>query len=216
MAHSCFLLESKGYRLLFDPYDPCIGYPPPKAFNVDLVVVSHDHFDHNAVDQVPGRTTVVRGVAKRSYGPLTLSGQVGWHGEGEGCDPVSLTLLEWGGRRLAHLGDIGRCLEPEQKEYFQDLDLLLLPCGGDYTIGGQAAAELVSQLKPKVAVPMHYRTPYLSRELFPGFETAESFLKGCSSFAEIRKVRRGWVELEEIWSQNQSETVVVQLEHQMG
>lgn len=215
MAHSCFLVEARGYRVLFDPYQPRIGYPGLRVSNIDLLVVSHDHFDHDAVDQVPGRATVVRGIARRSYGPLTLSGQVGWHGEGEECDPVSLTLLEWEGRRLAHFGDIGRKLEPEQETFFQDLDLLLLPCGGDYTINGLTAAELVKRLKPKVAVPMHFRTPFLDRELFPGLESAESFLSACHSFAEVRHRRDGWVNLDDIWSENGS-TVVLHLEHQMG
>ncbi len=215
MAHSCFLIEARGFRVLFDPYDPRIGYPSPRVMNPDLVVVSHSHFDHDAVDQVPGRATVVRGVARRTYGPLTVSGQVGWHGEGEECDPVSLTLLEWEGRRLAHFGDIGRQMEPEQEQFFQNLDLLLLPCGGDYTIGGQAAADLVERLSPRVAVPMHFRTPFLDRELFPGLESAESFLGACQSFAEVRRKRDGWLDLDSLWSEQES-TVVIHLQHQMG
>ncbi len=216
-AHSCFSVKSDGFCVLFDPYDPSIGYPSPKVFDVDLVVVSHDHFDHNAVEQVPGRVTVVRGIAKRPYGPLVVSGQIGWHGEGEDSDPVSLTLVEWADRRLAHFGDIGRGLDGDQMEFFSDLDLLLMPCGGDYTLGGTEASALVEKLRPKVVVPMHYRTPFLSRTHFPGLETEASFLEACSRFATVETVRQGFVNLEEVWEKRtEGKVSVLHLQHQLA
>lgn len=216
MAHSCFLLEHGGYKLLFDPYDPSIGYPAPRVSSVDLIVVSHDHHDHNGVGHVSGASQVVRGVARRAFGPLTVDGEVGWHGEGEGADPVSLTLLEWDGRRIAHFGDLGCALPEESLKRFQSLDLLLIPCGGGYTIDGAQAAGVVKALAPKVVVPMHYQTPFLDRAQFPNFQTAEVFMQACKSFCEQRFVREGWVSLEDIWQESKSPTTVLQLQHQMA
>lgn len=217
MAHSCFLLEHEGYRLLFDPYDSDIGYPAPNLYSVDLVVVSHDHDDHNAVNQVTGACQIARGVARRAFGPLVLDGEIGWHGEGCEADPISLTLLEWGNRRLAHFGDLGCELEESHKQRFQDLDLLLIPCGGGYTINGPQAAEVVRQLRPKVVVPMHYQTPFLSRERFPNFQTAEPFLSACREFCTIEPAKNGWVNLNEVWSKLDTEqTLVLDLQHQMA
>ena len=125
LAHSCFLIEHDGFRVVFDPYDPDIGYPPLRLFSVDLIVVSHDHHDHNAVSQVAGACQVARGVARRQFGPVTLDGEVGWHGEGDDADPVSLTVLEWGDRKMAHFGDLGCALEPNHLERFKEVDLLL-------------------------------------------------------------------------------------------
>lgn len=213
LAHSCFLLEHDGYRVVFDPYDPIIGYPPLRLFSVDLVVVSHDHHDHNAVSQVSGACQVARGVARRSFGPLVLGGEVGWHGEGDDADPVSLTVLEWAGRRIAHFGDLGCKLDEEQEESLQDLDLLMIPVGGGYTVDGEAAARVVSRLKPRLAVPMHFATPFLSRTQFPDFETAEPFIKACQ-FPLVRR-REGWADLEQLWKDEDGSRILY-LEHQMS
>jgi L-ascorbate metabolism protein UlaG (beta-lactamase superfamily) len=214
LAHSCFLLQHEGFRVLFDPYDPKIGYPPPRVYDPNLIVVSHDHDDHNAVGQVSGRATVVRGIARRKYGPVTVDGQIGWHDDGEGAEPVSLTVLEWGGRKLAHFGDLGCGLDADQEKAFANLDLLLMPCGGDYTLDGPKAAQVVERLRPKVVVPMHYMTPFLSRAQFPNLETAESFVKACSKFAKVETVRQGHAELEELWSKDG--VTVLYLQHQMA
>lgn len=214
MAHSCFVVEHEGFRVLFDPYDPVIGYPAPKVSQVDLIVVSHDHRDHNAVSSVPGKSQVVRGVARRNYGPVVVDGEVGWHSHEEESDPVALTLLEWAGRRLAHFGDLGCPLDSSQMERFKDLDLLLLPVGGGYTINGQAAAGLVKALRPRVAVPMHFQTPFLERSQFPGFSNAEPFLQACREFATVETRREGWLTVPE--PSNDSSTTVVYLQHQMA
>ena len=215
LAHSCFLLEHKGYRVLFDPYCPGIGYPAPKVFQVDLIVVSHDHEDHNAVGEIPGSSLVARGVARRGFGPLTLDGEVGWHSDGEHSDPVSLTLLEWDGRRIAHFGDLGCALTAEQEERFKGLDLLMIPCGGGYTIDGPTAAGVVKKLKPRLVVPMHYRTPFLNRGKFPDFQTAEPFLQSCSKFAQSVTLREGWADLDQHRPEEGS-TKILNLQHQMA
>ncbi len=216
LAHSCFLLEESGFRVLFDPYQAGIGYPPPKVYDPNLIVVSHDHFDHNAVDQVPGRATVVRGIARRTYGPVTIGGAVGWHDDGDGAEPVSLTLLEWGDRRLAHFGDLGRVLDAEQEAQFSNLDLLLIPCGGDFTLDGAAAAAVVEKLRPKIAVPMHYQTPFLRRDKFPNLQPVDSFLSACRSFAKILPERSGHGDLTRLWEENSESTVILHLQHQMA
>ncbi len=216
LAHSCFLLENSGFRVLFDPYPTGIGYPPPRVHDPNLIVVSHDHFDHNAVDQVPGRATVVRGIARRTYGPVTVSGAIGWHDDGEGAEPVSLTLLEWSGRRLAHFGDLGCPLDSEQEAMFEDVDLLLLPCGGDFTLDGVSAARVVERLRPKVVVPMHYQTPFLRKDKFPHMQTVDSFLSACAKFAKVVPERSGGSDLERYWSQAAADPIVLHLQHQMA
>lgn len=217
LAHSCFVLQHDGFRVLFDPYDSGIGYPPPRIFDPDLIVVSHDHHDHNAVSQVSGRSTVVRGIALRNYGPVTVSGSLGWHDEGDGAEPVSLTLLSWNGLRMAHFGDLGCALEKEQEEFFSGLDLLLMPCGGGFTFNGKRAAEVVEKIRPKVVVPMHYATPFLNRAKFPDFESADSFLTACQRFARVVTERSGAIDLDEICSSvGEGETVAYHLQHQMA
>lgn len=216
-AHSCFLLSHEGFRVLFDPYPATLGYPLPRVQDPDVVVVSHDHHDHNAVASVNGRAQVVRGVARRTFGPLTLSGAVGWHQDGDDAETVSLTLLEWGGRRLAHFGDLGGPLDREQESLFQNLDLLLVPCGGRYTLDGPQAAQLVRHLAPKIAVPMHYDTPFLNRQECPGLETAQRFLAACREFARVETIRSGQAALPSYWGEGEATgTTVLDLHHQMA
>jgi L-ascorbate metabolism protein UlaG (beta-lactamase superfamily) len=217
LAHSCFLLQHQGYRVLFDPYHPSIGYPAPRVFDPNLIVVSHDHHDHNAVGQVSGRATVVRGIARRGYGPLTVAGRIGWHDDGEGAEPVSLTLLEWDGRRIAHFGDLGCELDGEAEQAFSDLDLLLVPCGGDYTLDGKKAARLVERLRPRVAVPMHYLTPFLDKGQFPGLEGADRFLEACAGWGRVVADRQGHADLDKLWAgAGPGQTTILHLQHQMA
>lgn len=217
LAHSCFLLQHEGYRVLFDPYDPSTGYPAPRVYDPNLIVVSHDHSDHNAVDQVNGRATVVRGIARRQYGPLTVSGSLGWHDDGEGAEPISLTLLEWAGRRVAHFGDLGCELEPEQEKAFQGLDLLLMPCGGDYTLDGPRAAKVVERLRPRLVAPMHYATPFLNKAKFPNLESGERFLAACKKFGKVVDERSGHADLDRLWSTGkEGEVTILNLQHQMA
>lgn len=217
LAHSCFLLDHEGYRVLFDPYEPRIGYPAPRVSDPNLIVVSHDHHDHNAVGQVSGRATVVRGIASRTYGPLRVGGSIGWHDDGDGAEPVSLTLLEWAGRRIAHFGDLGTDLEAEQEREFSNLDLLLMPCGGDYTLDGKRAARVVERLRPRVVVPMHYATPFLNRAQFPNLENAENFVGACKPFAQVVTDRQGHADLDKVWSESKEGSVtLLYLQHQMA
>lgn len=217
LAHSCFLLDHQGFRVLFDPYEPRIGYPAPRLFDPNLIVISHDHHDHNAVGQIGGRSTVVRGIARRSYGPLTVTGSIGWHDDGEGAEPVSLTLLEWAGRRIAHFGDLGADLDAEQERQFAALDLLLMPCGGDYTLDGKRAAAVVDRLRPRVVVPMHYATPFLDRGQFPRLETADRFVDACRPFAQVVTERQGSADLDKVWASSPEQSVtLLYLQHQMA
>jgi L-ascorbate metabolism protein UlaG (beta-lactamase superfamily) len=82
-------------------------------------------------------------------------------------------LLEMDSITLCHLGDLGHLPDSELIEDMGDIDVLFLPVGGVSTIGGSTAAEIVRRLTPKVAIPMHYKTPALKKDLEP----VDKFLK---------------------------------------
>lgn len=82
-------------------------------------------------------------------------------------------LMEVDGISVCHLGDLGHVLTSEQVEEIGNVDVLLLPVGGVSTIGAAMSAEVIRQLEPKAVVPMHYKTPLISRDLDP----VEKFLK---------------------------------------
>lgn len=150
-GHSCFTLESGEGRVVFDPYQegsvPGLSLPPLSA---DLVLCSHEHRDHGARDAV---TLTGRAPAIQVEELSTFHDPEG--GALRGSDTIHIVTAE--GLRLAHLGDLGCELEPEQIDRLRGLDVLLIPVGGYYTIHAGQAAALAGELAPRIVVPMHYR-----------------------------------------------------------
>ena len=152
LGHSCFLVESQGYQILLDPYAP--GSVPgflPLSETADQVLCSHGHGDHHGVDQV----TIRQG----GVSPFQVETISTWHDDQQGAlrGPNTIHILDDGQCRIAHLGDLGCELTAGQKEQLKDLNALLIPVGGYYTIDADQAKALADELKPQVVVPMHYR-----------------------------------------------------------
>lgn len=152
LGHSCFKAESKGYTIVMDPYEdgsvPGCGLIRETA---DEVLCSHEHFDHNA-----------RGlVTLRDHGlsPVNVTVVSTWHDDQKGALRGSnqIHILDDGEVRVAHMGDIGCQLEPDQIEQLKGVDAVLMPVGGYYTVDAKGAEKLAEQIKPNVVVPMHYR-----------------------------------------------------------
>ena len=150
-GHSCFKLETSEGRAVFDPYAPGsvpgLELPPVTA---DAVFCSHGHGDHS----------YAQGVALTGKTPSYKVEQIScWHDDKNGSlrGDNLITVVEAEGRRVAHMGDLGHRLSPEQIEAVGRVDVLLIPVGGYFTMDAAAAAEVVKALKPRVVVPMHYR-----------------------------------------------------------
>ncbi|HHW28971.1 MAG TPA: MBL fold metallo-hydrolase [Syntrophomonadaceae bacterium] len=181
LGHACFYCQGEGLGLLTDPFDQQVGYPLP-AVEADLVTVSHDHYDHNAVDLLPGDPEVIREPGEHKYRSLLVKGYSVYHDEVKGAKRGKNIIFSWemDGVRLCHLGDLGHLLDAKTIEAIGELDILMVPVGGVYTIDAKEAREVVNQLKPRVIIPMHYKTPHLSFEL----EALDNFTK---YFERIRR-----------------------------
>lgn len=167
-GHAMFLLEGDGTSVLIDPYDEQCGYTPPRL-RPDFVVVSHEHFDHNHVQLAEGSPTVVRALRDEGkawadvherLGPFALSTVPTFHDEARGSKrgKNAMLVFEGEGLRLVHAGDLGHVLTAEQVKSAGRVDVLLVPVGGHYTIDARQAEEVVGQLRPRVVIPMHYKT----------------------------------------------------------
>ena len=163
-GHSCFTLETAEGSVVFDPYrDGSVPGLSPIRLTADLVLCSHDHRDHGARELVAltGRTP--------SFSVETIST---FHdpegGALRGPDTIHIVAAE--GMRLAHLGDLGCIPTPEQLDRLRGLDALLIPVGGYYTIDASQAQELVEELKPRIVVPMHYRSDTFGYEVIARLE----------------------------------------------
>ncbi len=174
LGHSCFQIKGKQTTIVTDPYSPDLGYSlgEPAA---QIVTVSHQHPGHNYLPGVSGEPRLITAPGEYEIAGVLIIGIATYHDAERGSKRGKNTvyLIEVDDIAVCHLGDLGHVLNMEQVEELGTVDVLLLPVGGKTTIGAATAAEVVRQLEPKVVIPMHYRTPALSRELEP----VERFLK---------------------------------------
>jgi L-ascorbate metabolism protein UlaG (beta-lactamase superfamily) len=152
-------------------------YPPIEGVQADLLLVTHEHMDHNCVEAIGGEPTIVRSTAGRLDSPVgEVLAVASEHDEAAGTErgPNTIFAFTLDGVRACHFGDFGqRELRPEQAAAIGEVELLILPVGGGPTIGAEQARAIVERLSPRWVVPMHYRTPRI------GFlETADAFVDG--------------------------------------
>lgn len=161
LGHSCFLITSEsGTRMLTDPYAVGGGIRySPITETADIVTVSHEHDDHNNVSAVRGKPEVIRGDGAKSSRGIQLKGISSYHDEAGGKQRGHNTIFCFAidGIELCHLGDLGHQLSLEQIGEIGDVDILLIPVGGLFTIDASVATQLCSNLKPRVIIPMHFK-----------------------------------------------------------
>lgn len=181
-GQSCFKLKGKNATVVFDPFDPeFVGFKLPRDLSADVVLTSHEHKDHNnfkAVAQSPlGKSPMVfKDPGEYEVSEVVITGINSFHDNTEGSEKGLNTIfhLFFDGLDIVHLGDLGQSkLTEEQVAQIGETDILLVPVGSIYTIDAKAASDIVSQLEPKIIIPMHYKIEELKFEL----EGVENFLK---------------------------------------
>lgn len=174
-GQSCFKIESRDITIAIDPFSKDIGLTPPR-FKSDLLLVTHAHPDHANVDTMPGAPFLVAGPGEYEAGGVAVRGLRTFHDNAAGVERGLNTayIIETEDMKICHLGDFGEAqLRAETQEAIGDVDILLIPVGGTYTIDGKAAANIVHTIEPRLVIPMHYKIPALAIALL----TAEPFLK---------------------------------------
>ncbi len=172
---SFHIATSDGVAIRTDPYDSSLGFelsPLP----ADIVTVSHGHFDHAAVDTVPGEPVVVQSPGEHEVKGISFLGLESYHDDNRGLDRGANTIFvfETDGVRVCHLGDLGHELDAEQVRAIGRADVLLVPVGGTYTLDAAGATSVMEQLAPRVTIPMHYQVNGLSLSV----EGVGAFLRG--------------------------------------
>ncbi|WP_233493939.1 MULTISPECIES: MBL fold metallo-hydrolase [Halanaerobium] len=161
-GHSCFSIEINGIKILTDPYDDSLPY---KKFDdyPDYVTVSHGHFDHNAVERVNGDFKVVDSEKGLKNDDLNIEALKSYHDSSKGKNRGEnlIYLMEIGDYRICHLGDLGHLLAEKTINKIKNVDLLLIPVGGNYTIDAETAYKLTKKIEPKLIIPMHFKTDIL-------------------------------------------------------
>lgn len=158
LGHAMFLLEDgAGHRVVTDPFGEGVGYDLPDV-EADIVLVSHDHFDHANVEIVKGDPQVVRTPGPHEVGGLSFTGFETYHDASGGSERGDNIIYRWNmqGLTLVHLGDLGHPLEGKMVEDLARPDILFVPVGGTFTIDDSQAEKVVRDLEPRIAIPMHF------------------------------------------------------------
>jgi L-ascorbate metabolism protein UlaG (beta-lactamase superfamily) len=168
-GQSAFRLTDGKDTIFIDPFDVAFfagrrrwDYPAIVGVDAQLLLVTHEHGDHNAVNVIGGDPMILRSTAGTHQTPIgELIGIASEHDEVAGTHrgPNTIFAFTFGDHRIAHFGDFGQpALRPEQLTALDTIDLLFIPVGDGPTIGAEQATEIAAQLGARVIVPMHYRT----------------------------------------------------------
>jgi len=186
------ILTSRGknneVKIVIDPFSQELGLRLPKL-EADIVLNTHDHYDHNNIKAVSGSPFLIEGPGEYEIKEVFIQGISAFHDESYGKERGKITIytIEAEDLRLCHLGDLGqRELADEQLEKIGEIDILMIPVGGNYTIGAKEALKIMSQIEPKIIIPMHYSLPKLK----PKLDGVDKFLKtiGVKKLEPVNKL----------------------------
>ena len=165
-GQSCFKIQGDKSILVTDPFDALLGLKVPRLA-ADVLTISHDHGDHNNVAAVKGVTEetphIITGPGEFEVKGIFIQGILSYHDNKQGLERGKNIIyrFEIDGINIAHLGDLGHLLMNGQIEKLEGIDILLIPVGGGPTIDAKQATEIISQLEPRIVIPMHYNLPGL-------------------------------------------------------
>ena len=179
-GHSCFSIKTKSLlneeiNIVIDPFDEKkTGIKLPKL-KADTVLSSHDHYDHNNIKAVAGDPFIIKNPGEFEIKNIFIQGIPSFHDKKNGAERGEniIFYLESEKIHIAHLGDLGHLLDEKQLSKLSKVDILMIPIGGKYTINYSEAIEIISQLEPKIIIPMHYKIPGLKIDI----DTVDKFAK---------------------------------------
>lgn len=171
-GHSCFKIQTKAKRggeevtIITDPFDKSIGLRRPQG-QANIVTISHDHGDHSDTELLKGDFFVANSPGEFSIQGVTIEGIDSFHDKEEGAlrGRNTIFVFESEDMRVCHLGDLGHELTDSQVDAIGDIDILMIPVGGTYTLDAKEAKKVVGQIEPKIIIPMHYKVDGLTLDV---------------------------------------------------
>ncbi len=177
-GHSCFKLQDKagpdGVTVVTDPFNKESGLKVPN-FEADIVTVSHQHEDHNNTEALRGTPFIIDCAGEYDFKGVLIEGVDSYHDDKNGTERGTNVIyrFEIDDISVTHLGDLGHVLTDAQLEKLAGTDILLIPVGGHYTLDAKKAVEVISQIEPRIVIPMHYKTKDVKYDL----DEIEKFIK---------------------------------------
>lgn len=193
LGQACFQIltsPEKGERvsIIIDPFAEDIGLKLPKL-SADILLITHQHKDHNNLKKISGNYFLIEKPGEYEIKNVFIQGIPSFHDNSFGKERGEniIFTIESEDLRICHLGDLGQKeLSEEQLENIGEVDILMIPVGGVYTISAKEAFSIMNQLEPKITIPMHFKIKNLKIEL----EGIEKFLKilGIKKIEPIEKL----------------------------
>lgn len=179
LGQSSFKLRGKSATVITDPFDPKMMGMKFARVSADIVTVSHQHGDHNYLKEIEGEYREFSGPGEYEVKGVKIWGVATFHDSEKGAKRGKNTVyrIEIDRISIAHLGDLGHKLTNDQVENLDGVDILMVPVGGFYTINAVEAAAVVSQLEPKIIIPMHYKVNNMTEEIASKLDGVDTFLK---------------------------------------
>lgn len=179
-GQACFQIlvsknKEKETSIVIDPFSEEIGLKMPKL-EADILLISHSHSDHNDIKSISGNYFLISGPGEYEVKNIFVQGISSFHDNSQGKERGENTIytIEAEDLKICHLGDLGQKeLTDEQLEAIGEVDILMIPVGGVFTISAKEAMKIMSQIEPKIIIPMHYGFPKLKIKL----EGVDKFLK---------------------------------------
>ena len=189
-GHSCFEISDEK-TIVIDPHDgTSIGIPPPKVKG-DIIVITHEHFDHNQA-RVVEKENSVRVKESKDIEGIKIEGIGAYHDKEEGRKrgEIKIFKIEVEGIKFCHMGDIGHIPDKETIKKIGKIDMLFIPVGGVFTVDAKEAMEIAKKVDTRIVVPMHYKIEGLSlpiEPLEPFLEIAEFEVRYVANEIEMEK-----------------------------
>ena len=178
LGHSSFYIKGSSASVVTDPFEPSsVGIRFPKVA-AEIVTISHNHDDHNKAELVDGVKKVIQGAGEYEVEGVSIIGISSYHDSKKGQERGLNTIyvFEIDKLRIAHLGDLGHKLDDKTLEEIGDIDVLMIPVGGVYTIGPQEAVFITRAIEPRLVIPMHFNSPGLNPKIFSDLKDENAFV----------------------------------------
>lgn len=186
-GHAAFLLSTNDVNIIIDPYQPgafqgAVGYAPITD-RADIVLVSHDHDDHNDTSTIAGAFTKINTEGIYDLRGVRISAIPMYHDASKGKERGEnlVFVIEAEGIKIVHTGDLGHLLDEDVVKRIGKTDVLMVPVGGTFTVNAGEATQVMNAVKPRITLPMHYKTPKMGLPL----ESVEEFTQGKNNVRRV-------------------------------
>ena len=215
LGRSCFKVQTKNgsdeSTIVIDPFeDNTSGLKMPRI-QADILLMTHNHHDHNNAAAIKGEPFTIVNPGEYEFHGVFVYGIPAFHddkqGQERGLTNVYKIITEE--ISIVHLGDLGQTLSDEQLERLGNVDILMIPVGGKYTINSEKANEVISQLEPRFVIPMHYKMDGEKASPDEALDTLDKFLK--SSGLPSEKMEKFKISKKDLVSQAETKIITLSI-----